>query len=394
MPSKPEPYPAVYMIFTLLNTIRRGVERKNIWREFRRQKVALQPRLAFWLALCEQAGLITEYENKLRVARHTRRWLNKSLEEQTFHLMEAWQNAPKNLKARQFRKKLLWKLRYDQPLTQKDLGAIYGLEALGLVSGGQLTKWGRFFIKGEAGLPSPKPVQACRIDRDRFVASLPEHTDLLWELEKHLSPDSPGRYPLSGKAMNPATPPEVLIQILERGLQNPLPGEIKARLLDQPSLRMSEGFILEFSHPEQVRRLRRQPALRPYLEEFLSPRHILVSARNAPVLFKMLKRRGVHLENHEEAPQPIKKRTHFPLNPMLQPVGQTVPKLEILKQYQRWQQALDVFYRAPGYPAEKRRITPLSIEERGGNTYVVAYCQTRRAQRLFRLDRMEIPGTW
>jgi hypothetical protein len=31
--------PAVYVIFTLLNAIRRGIERQNIWREFRRQRL-------------------------------------------------------------------------------------------------------------------------------------------------------------------------------------------------------------------------------------------------------------------------------------------------------------------------------------------------------------------
>jgi predicted DNA-binding transcriptional regulator YafY len=68
--------------------------------------------------------------------------------------------------------------------------------------------------------------------------------------------------------------------------------------------------------------------------------------------------------------------------------------MEVLGKYMQLQQALDILYRAPGFPAEQRRITPLSIEQRGERTYVIAYCQTRRAQRTFRLDRMEIPGTW
>src|SRR6266545_2907990 len=32
--------PAVYVIFTLLNAIRPGIERQNIWREFRRERTA------------------------------------------------------------------------------------------------------------------------------------------------------------------------------------------------------------------------------------------------------------------------------------------------------------------------------------------------------------------
>jgi predicted DNA-binding transcriptional regulator YafY len=152
--------------------------------------------------------------------------------------------------------------------------------------------------------------------------------------------------------------------------------------------------VLEFSHPEQMQSIRRQPALRKYVQEFLSPRHILVSSQHAQALFKLFKRRGVNLENHEEPPEKEAKRTHFTQNPVLQPVGKSIPKLEVLETYLRLQQALDVFYRTPGYPAETRRITPLSIEERGGQTYVIAWCQSRRGQRTFRLDRMEIPGTY
>ena len=81
MSSKPEVYPALYIIFTLLNVIRRGMERKNIWREFRRQKIALKPRLIFWVALCKKAGLLDDYDGQLRVSRHARAWLSKTAEE-------------------------------------------------------------------------------------------------------------------------------------------------------------------------------------------------------------------------------------------------------------------------------------------------------------------------
>ena len=410
MPSKPELYPAVHIIFTLLSAIRRGVVRKNIWREFRRQKIALKPRLAFWLALCKETGLVDEYDNQLRVTRHARAWLNKPTEEQTFQLLDAWQNAPMNFKARQFRKKLLWKLRYIKPLTAKDMRAINGLEALGLVtSRGQLTTWGEFFIKGEGKLPTPKPVEPCVIHEDTFIATLPQHVDLLWDLEKHLLPASPGIYRLSKRALRfQGADPQVLIELIEKGLQAKIPGRTKAMLLKQPSIRVAEGIMLEFSNPADLQQLRRQPIFRKYIEEFLpwhrppgqvSPQRVLVSSQKAKMLFELLKRRGVYVNGNEEQPDmsPSKtpgKRTHFPQNPILQPVGKSMPKLEILEQYKGWQQALDVLYRTPGYPAEQRRITPLSIEKRGEHTYVVAYCQTRRGQRLFRLDRMEVPGTY
>lgn len=388
-------FPALYIIFTLLNALRRGVERRNIWREFRRQKVALQPRLAFWLALCREAGLIDDYEGHLRVTRQARRWLSKPAEDQTFLLIEAWQNAPKNHRDRQFRRKLLWKLKYEKPLTQKDRLVIHGLQALGLLDGEQLTTWGRFFIKGEGDLPTPKPPEPCLIHQDHFIAPLPQHTDLLWELETHLRPDSPGIYPLTKRALHfYEGDPQELTALLERGLQSELPKPIRAILLGQPSVQVMQGLVIELSHASALRQLRRQPNLRKHIEQFLSPRHILISAANSKTILKMFERRGIYAHFHEEPPTNQKKRTHFQAKPLLQPVGKSIPKMDILQKYLQLQQALDILYRVPGYPAEQRRITPLTVEERGGQAYVIAYCHNRRGQRTFRIDRMEIPGTY
>lgn len=387
--------PALYIIFTLLNAFRRGMERKNIWREFHRQKIALTPRLSFWIPLCRAAGLLDEVEGQIRVTRYARQWLNKTPEEQTFRLIEAWQNAPKNYSARQFRRKLLWKLKYDQTLTQKDLGANHALEAQGLCKEGKLTQWGKFFIKGEGELPTPKPPEPCAIHENHFVASVAQQTDLLWELEKHLRPISPGRYPLTQRALHFHTgDPHELIALLERGLQKEISKSTRALILHQPSLRVLEGFVIEFSNPAELKELRRQPNLRQHVEQYLSPRHVFVASTDAKKLLKLFEQRGIHAAFHEELPETQKKRTHFPGKVLLKPTGRSLPKMELLGKYMQLQQALDILYRAPGFPAEQRRITPLSIEQRGEQTYVIAYCQTRRAQRTFRLDRMEIPGAW
>lgn len=387
--------PALYIIFTLLNAFRRGMERKNIWREFHRQKIALTPRLSFWIPLCRAAGLLDEVEGQIRVTRYARQWLNKTPEEQTFRLIEAWQNAPKNYSARQFRRKLLWKLKYDQTLTQKDLGANHALEAQGLCKEGKLTQWGKFFIKGEGELPTPKPPEPCAIHENHFVASVAQQTDLLWELEKHLRPISPGRYPLTQRALHFHTgDPHELIALLERGLQKEISKSTRALILHQPSLRVLEGFVIEFSNPAELKELRRQPNLRQHVEQYLSPRHVFVASTDAKRLLKLFEQRGIHAAFHEELPETQKKRTHFPGKVLLKPTGRSLPKMELLGKYMQLQQALDILYRAPGFPAEQRRITPLSIEQRGEQTYVIAYCQTRRAQRTFRLDRMEIPGAW
>jgi hypothetical protein len=389
----PVALPALYIIFTLLNAIRRGIPRHNIWREFRRQKVSLKPRLVFWIALCKEAGLIDNYEGRLRAARYARRWLNKPTDEQTLRLIEAWQNAPKNFRDRQFRKKLLWKLKFDKPLAQKDRQVLNGLQALGLMEGENLTTWGRFFIKGEGKLPTPKPPEPCRIHAGEFIASLPQHADLLWDLEKLLPPKSPGIYPITARACQ-CVSPEALIALLEHGMQSKLPKPAKAHILSQPSVQIRQGLVIEFSDAGALRQLRRQPNLRKHVEQYLSPRHVLISAANSNSLLKMFERRGVYTQFHEEPPEPERKRTHFQAKTLLQPVGKEVPKMELLNKYLQLQQALDILYRAPGTNAEQRRITPLSIEARGEHQYVIAYCHIRRGQRTFRLDRMEVPGTY
>ena len=78
---------------------------------------------------------IDDYENQLRVTRHARMWLNKTSEEQIFHLIDSWQDVPINMEVRQALKKLLWKLKCNKSLTAKDLGTINGLKILGLVLG-------------------------------------------------------------------------------------------------------------------------------------------------------------------------------------------------------------------------------------------------------------------
>ena len=387
-------YPAVYVIFTLTQAIRRKISRKHIWREFQRQKILLAPRLVFWTALCKQINIIRETDGELRLTSYTQAWLNKPAEKQTLDLMEAWQNAPKNKKARQFRKKLLWKLKYNRSLTAKDQAALNGLNALGLTANGTLTRWGKFFIKNEGTIPTPRPIPPCQIENNIFSAPLPSNFSLLWQLEHYLHPSQPGKYPLCSKNFLNSDP-KPLIELLEKGLQKCLPDPIKARLLGQPSIHIREGIILEFSSPAELAQLRRQPVLRKYFETFLSSQSVLIARQNEKMVYKLLKRRGVYLHsNEDQAPVKKAKRTHFQQKKILQPVGKSIPKLVLIEKYKQLAQALDIIYRTPGYNPEQRRITPLAIEQRGEHTYIIAHCQTRRGQRTFRLDRMEIPGTW
>ncbi len=55
------------------------------------------------------------------------------------------------------------------------------------------------------------------------------------------------------------------------------------------------------------------------------------------------------------------------------------------------QDSIDVLYRATvQHSAEVRHLSPLLLEERGGRSYLLAYCHTRRANRTFRLDRLQL----
>lgn len=325
------------------------------------------------------------------------RWLALEPDAQAFHLLEAWQNAPRNFAERRFRRKLVWKLQWDKPLTWKDLNSINDLEALGLWDGKGLTAWGRLLIKSEGNFPTPPPEQPWQIDADHLIAPIPLQTMLLWELETCLRPIAPGKYPLTRQALFQAVNQGSrvdLIAIIERGLKGQLPPEIRARILEQPTLQILEGIVIEFSHPADLEALRRNPGLRRHFERVLSPRHVFLTAKDAPALLRLLSRRGIRLSSGQEPPPKKRKRSHFYRTPTPAPKGKAIPILRLLEKHIQLQQAVDILYRLPGCQAEKRRITPLLIERRGKHTYVSAYCQNRRANRTFRLDRMQISGTY
>lgn len=55
------------------------------------------------------------------------------------------------------------------------------------------------------------------------------------------------------------------------------------------------------------------------------------------------------------------------------------------------QETVEILYQKTGaHQAEVRRVTPLLIEERHRQLYLIAYCHNRRAQRTFRLDRTRL----
>jgi len=70
-----------------------------------------------------------------------------------------------------------------------------------------------------------------------------------------------------------------------------------------------------------------------------------------------------------------------------------IPEPELIARIERAiekEQSIDVLYQALGRATpEHRCLSPLVVEQRGLRFYLIAYCHTRRANRTFRLDRLQ-----
>lgn len=399
----------VFIIFTLLSALRRGVPVNQAWRVFHQMGVSI-PKTSFWLALCKQASLLTNHQHP---STFFHAWLGWPPDAQILHLFSAWEIAPRNRQERLLRRRMRLRLEQGQPLRASDSRLLSGLDALGITSQGRLTRLGKAIL-GLERFPTSAPRQPWQLAGLTLAVPSQPGWSLLWQLEAYLSPIAPFTYHIEkNRACQPGQA-EKLVEILETGLRAPLPGNLRARLLGQPSLQTTPGLVLEFSDPAHLRQLRRSPALRGHFERILSPRHILVDSQTAPRLLKLLERRGIYtfspspdstefLSNLGKGPgegakapvlSAVEARTHFSRNSLLQPLGPAQSLTGFIQQSIRQQAAFEMLYHAPkGERPEYHRITPLLIEERGGYTYIIAYSHTRRGQRTYRLDRMEVPGT-
>jgi len=400
--------PGIFMVFSLLSTLRHGTAVAELWRVFFRIGLPLRPKTVFWLALCRQANLINHHQHPAALAQE---WLTWPVNAQILHLFEAWENTPNNRQERMLRRRLRLRLAQGRSLRPSDARLLPGLDALGITNRQTLTLFGKATL-GLVEFPSPAPRQTWWLDGEYLhIPHEPDWTRL-WQLETFLTPCAPLTYALDAPSLRKASQRGdvgKLIETLQTGLGVPIPSDLRAKILGQPSLRATRGLLLEFSDPAELRQLRRSETLREYFGHVLSPCHVLVEEQNAPRLLKLLERRGIHAF----APLPLppvtgsaldkRPRSHFSRAGLLEPLGESVPILEFIRQSIRQQMAFDMLYTAPsahlslvGYDADRpelHRITPSLIEERGGHTYIIAYSHTRRGQRTYRLDRMDVPGT-
>ena len=401
-------------MFHLLSSLRRGTPTGQLWRAFQKIGQPLSPKMSFWLALCRQAKLINHLDHPTAFAQQ---WLTWPVDAQILHMFDAWEQAPFNRQEQMLRRRLRFRLAQGRVLNPSDERLLPGLDALGITHQKSLTPFGKAVL-GLAEFPSPAPHPAWWLENDTLLVSHNPDWYLLWQLETYLAPRPSFTYSLNVQALRLASQrgePQCLLEILQKGLGAPVPAQIRADILDQPVLKATRGLVLEFSDPAELRQLRRSEPLRACFERVLSPRHVLVEEQNTPRLLKLLERRGIHAfvppPTQPEIPSELGElagdrrgsRTHFSRAGLLEPLGESIPMLGFIQECLRQQTAFDMLYSAPsahlslvGFDADRpetHRITPLLIEERGGFIYIIAYSHTRRGQRTYRLDRMQVPGT-
>jgi hypothetical protein len=383
---------STYIPFFFLSALRRGIPPADIWKEFRRVGIRLRPRLIFWLKLLRQAKLIAHGAIP-HPSRYLHRWLALTSDAQTMHLLETWLHTPKNRKERLARRSTLLRLQQGKPLIARDQRNLTGLEALGIYDAQKLSAWGQLLLNKVGKMPSPLPKRAWYIQDNQLIVPFPADWKLLWELEAWIQPTAPGIYSLKPQELRPSlqlTTPEKLITLLEQGLRKSLPSEIKARIMQQPSLHTFSGTGYEFSDSSELRNLRKSPVLRKYFNHLLSPRSVHILTQDEPQVKKLLERRGVSVkELWEESPKKSPKTRIR--GRQSKDYLRNMPKVgldSLLNWAIRVQEAVDVIYQVPNYQPERRHITPLFFEQRGEYRYLIAFCHQRRAQRMFRMDRM------
>lgn len=393
----------IFTIFTILTQLRRGVPPAKIWVIFNHFGERLSPHMPFWLNLCSEAGLLTCVPSP-----HPSQYFGNRLvlppEIQMRILIDAWLTMPCNNKDRIARRTFLRRLEQGLPFTYRDQRELPAMEAFGFYREGQLTAWGKVVLLNEPA-PTYYAPAPWNINERGLTIPFPPDWRLLWDLETFLTPDAPGVYPLDKKSLRRASQysatkfgmdkwEDALIRILEAGFKAPIPQSLRAAILSQSVLQITAGTILEFSDSNELALLRQSSVFRDYFNHILSPRHVCIDEKNVPRLLKILEQRGIHTQlPAEESAEALQSRPrayfHHSAIPKLKDISPSTTNL--LNKYLSLQQALDILYHAPGgVRPEHRRITPLLMEERRGQVYVIAYCHTRRAQRTFRLDRIEI----
>lgn len=243
------------------------------------------------------------------------------------------------------------------------------------------------------------------------------------------------------------------LQVVEQGLGSLLPVEFIAQYEMQPTIKVSSGVLLEFCSTEELANLRQNAAWRRDLSAILSPHHVFVNGWSESRVLARLQRAGRlsgrdisaidrqnplsescfsrsesayllsimlindGLNSSLSAPPGLlakladnlslklraaaARKAQKALDELL-PAPAWVPEKElppipepyliaVLEDAIKKQLPVDITYqKAAQYQAEPRRVSPLTVEQRGLRFYLIAYCHSRRATRTFRIDRLRL----
>lgn len=301
----------VEVIFNLLSICRKqaGEDLHSISRKFQSRKLltggdpqgksANLPRITFWIRLCRAASLLsddpTPYPTLL-----VEEWLGWPALRKIKHLLKAWVEAPSGQAYRNIRKELLRRLLQAEELSNFHRKELLGLQALEICDKETLSEWGKIILSETFSTHCLiETRQPWSMEGRHLVIPFPPDWKLLWDLEEFLDPTSPGVYALDAKTLRLAIQRGALekspslVDILSMGLGARPPEEISSLLNEIPQIRIYPGYVLEFSHVDDLKTLRRSPAMRKVLDHLLSQRHVLLNPNEAEPVIRRLMRKGV-----------------------------------------------------------------------------------------------------
>ena len=279
-------------------------------------------RIDFLVRLCQAASLLDDSSRPYPTLL-VDEWLGWPYHEQIDHLLKAWIQAPAYEKTRRLRADLLQQLQQGLPTHSTQRRELTGLQFLGICVGEQLTELGAYLL-GQFRTPYSweRIVSTAPWERSggQLVVPFPPDWKLLWALEAFFDPHEAGIYGLDEKNLRLAAQRGALQaspslpEIIERGTGEPMPADLLHLLAGAPTIRLVRGFVLEFSHADEIKKLRKSPAWRRALEHLLSARHVALDPWQGYVLLRRLQKQGL-LSEQELANTSPPDYAVFPTNP-------------------------------------------------------------------------------
>lgn len=254
--------------------------------------------IGFWIRLCQAASLLDEQDIPYPTL-FVRDWLSLPYQDQITSLLEAWQDMPPHTRHQTNRSKLLQKLTAGEGLSPAEQKELYGLEALGICEGDDLTVLGYKLMVTQSVPISTVIPEPWEIEDATLKVPFPPSWELLWDLEHYLSPIDPGIYPLDDLTLRMAKQRgkgqkyDQFLCILERGLKSKVPHEITRFYRALPIIKPLIGAVFEFSSSQELVELRKNRSLRRQLNKVISPHHVFTDLHEAEVIAKKLFRRGL-----------------------------------------------------------------------------------------------------